>query len=61
MLSLLDHTRERLASHPERQAGGRGDPRADQRSHGGVWNIHREYAEGDDGGIELKTNGNVAV
>ena len=36
---------ERLAYHSGRQACGSGDPRYDKRSHGGIWNIYRKYAQ----------------
>ena len=36
VLSLLEHTRERLSHHPERQARRSGHPRSDQRSHYGL-------------------------
>ena len=45
LLSLLDHTRERLSHHPKRQARRRGDPRAHQRSYHGVRDLHQEYVK----------------
>ena len=45
LLSFVDHTPVRLAYYPERQARGRGDTRYDQRSHGGVRDIYRKYAQ----------------
>ena len=45
MLSLLDHTRVRLADNSEREARRSGDARYDKRSHGGLRHFHRKYAE----------------
>ena len=39
--------RERQPHNSKRQAGRRGDTRADQRSHLRVWYFHRKYAESD--------------
>ena len=45
MLSLLDHTHVGLAYNPKRQARGSGHPRPCKRSHSGIRNIYREYAQ----------------
>ena len=44
MLSFIDHTRERLADHPERQDRGCGHACDDQRSHHGLRHFRGEYA-----------------
>ena len=49
MLSLLDHTRVGFPYLPKRENCGRGDPRADQRPHGRVRDLHRQYDAGDAG------------
>ena len=44
LLSFIDHTSVGLAHHSERKARRHGDTRAHQRSHHGIWDIHRKYA-----------------
>ena len=44
-MSLLEHTRVRLADYSKRQARGGCHARSHQRSHHGVWNIYRKYVK----------------
>ena len=57
---------ERLADHSGRQADRSCDARYDKRSHGGMWNIYRKYAQRGasahgEGIVKAKLNKNVVL